>query len=152
MSAIAEGKAKRKRSSRTPAGVTGARLVMDELSRRGFDARMADGYANKYDVVIESHGSPPKLVHVRTVHASPWYVRSFHFVGASAKQVTVYVLLGLGKNRTSARFFVTKNSDVEVELRQPPDWLDFGFIDVEAVERYEDNWDLLKARETSTTH
>ena len=30
------------------------------------------------------------------------------------------------------------------ELRQPPDWRDFEFIDVEAVEQYEDNWDLLK--------
>ncbi len=33
---------------------------------------------------------------------------------------------------------------MEAELRQPPDWRKFGFIDVEAVERYEDNWDLLK--------
>jgi hypothetical protein len=49
------------------------------------------------------------------------------------------------KKQDSARFFVTKNSDMETELRQPPDWLDFGFIDLEAVERYEDNWDLLKA-------
>jgi len=150
MSAIAEGKAKRKRMSRIPVGLAGARLVMDELLRRGLDARLADSYTNKYDVLIEPYGSPPKPVHVRTVrvrtvHASPWYVRSSHFVGASAKQVTVYVLLGLEKTPDCARFFVAKNSDMETELRQPPDWLDFGFIDVEAVERYEDNWDLLKA-------
>jgi hypothetical protein len=145
MNAIAEGKAKRKRRSRIPASLAGARLVMDELLRRGLDARLADGYINKYDVLIEPYGSPPTLVHVRTVHASPWYVRSSHFVGASAKQVTVYVLLGLEKNPDCARFFVTKNSDMETELRRPPDWLDFGFVDVEGVERYEDNWNLLKA-------
>jgi hypothetical protein len=43
-----------------------------------------------------------------------------------------------------ARFFVTKNGDMVTELRQLPDWLDFGFINVEAVERYKDNWGLLK--------
>ena len=32
------------------------------------------------------------------------------------------------------------------EFRQPPDWRKFGFIDVEAVEQYENNWDLLKTR------
>jgi len=40
---------------------------------------------------------------------------------------------------------VTKNGDVKTELGQPEDWFDFGFIDVEAVERREDNCDLLKA-------
>ncbi len=30
------------------------------------------------------------------------------------------------------------------ELRQPPNWRDFGLIDVEVVEEYEDNWILLK--------
>jgi hypothetical protein len=43
------------------------------------------------------------------------------------------------KNPDCARFFVTKNGDMESELRQLPDWLHFGFIDVEAVERYKDN-------------
>jgi|HubBroStandDraft_6_1064221.scaffolds.fasta_scaffold2200408_2 hypothetical protein len=112
---------------------------MDELLRRGLDARLADGYTNKYDVLIEPDGPPPKPMHVRTVHASPWYVRSSHFVGDSAKQVTAYVLFGLEKNPDCARFFVTKNGDMESELRQLPDWLHFGFIDVEAVERYKDN-------------
>ena len=31
------------------------------------------------------------------------------------------------KNPDCARFFVTKNGDMETELRQLPDWLDFGF-------------------------
>ncbi len=46
-------------------------------------------------------------------------------------------------NPDCARFFVT-NSDLETELRQPPTWRDFGLIELEAVEQYEDNWDLLK--------
>ena len=67
----------------------------------------------------------------------PWYVRGSHFAGAGGNRVTVYVLLGIC-------FFVSKNSDLETALRQPPNWGHFGFIDVEAVEQYEDNWDLLK--------
>ncbi len=50
----------------------------------------------------------------------------------------------LTNNGIALRFFVTKNSDMETNFRQPPDWRKFGFIDVEAVEQYEDNWDLLK--------
>ena len=73
-----------------------------------------------------------------------WYVRSRHFVGAGANEVTVYVLIGLENNPNCARFFVTKNSDMKIVLRQPPDWRYFGFIDIEAVEQYEDKWDILK--------
>ena len=144
MSAVAEGGANRKRKSRIPAGPAGARLVKDELFRRGFDAQLANRYTRKYDVLVGRSGSPPKPVHVRTVHVGPWYVRGSQFAGAGANQVTVYVLLGLGNNPNCARFFVTKNSDVESELRQPPNWRKFGFIDVAAVEQYEDNWDLLR--------
>lgn len=122
----------------------GARLVRDELLRRGFDAQLADRYTKKYDLLVESGGSPPKPVHVRTVNVGPWYVRSSHFVGAAANQVTVFVLLGRDKNTNGARYFVTKNSDKESAIRQPSNWGDFGFIDVEAVEQYEDNWDILK--------
>ena len=144
MSAVVEGKAKKKRRSRIPADPTGARLVVDELSRRGFDARLADGYTKKYDVLVGPKGSPPKPVHMRTVHVGSWYVRSSHFAGAGANQVTVYVLLGLETNPDRARFFVTRNSDMESRFRQPPNWGDFGFIDVGTVEQYEDNRDLLK--------
>jgi hypothetical protein len=42
-----------------------------------------------------------------------------------------------------ARFFVVKNSDLAGQFRQPPTWKAFGFIDVESVEKYEDNWDIL---------
>ncbi len=144
MSATVEDKAKRKRRSRIPAGPAGARLVRDELLRRGFDAQLAARYTKKYDVLVGLYGSPPKPVHVRTVHVGPWYVRSSHFVGAFAHQVTIYVLIDVEKNPNCARFFVTKNSDMETEFRQPPNWRKFGLIDIAAVEQYEDNWDLLK--------
>ncbi len=29
-------------------------------------------------------------------------------------------------------------------FRQPQNWGEYGFIDVEALEEYEDNWDLLR--------
>ena len=143
MSAIAEDKGKKRRRSRLVAGQVGVRLVMDELLRRGFDARLADRYTKDYDVLLGLYGSAPKPVHVRTVHVGPWYVRSSLFAGAVADQVTVYVLLGLKNGPNSARFFVTRNSTVESGLRQPPNWRDFGLIDVEVVEQFEDNWDLL---------
>ena len=57
-------------------------------------------------------------------------------------QVTVYVLLG-AEARTTARFFVVKNSDLAAQFRQPPTWKVFGFIGVESVEKYEGNWDIL---------
>ncbi len=144
MSATPEVSAKKKRRSRIPAGPAGARLVMDELVKRGFDAQLADRATRKYDVLVGS-GSPPKPVHVRAVHVGPWYVRNSHFVGAGANQVTVYVLLGFEKKPNRARFFVTRNSDLEANLRQPPHWQEFGLIDIEAVREYEDNWDLLKS-------
>ena len=117
---------------------------MDELLRRGFDAQLADRSTRKYDVLV-GPGSPPKPIHVRAVHVGPWYVRNSHFVGAGANQVTVYVLLGFERNPDCARFFVTRNSDLEANLRQPPNWQEFGLIDIETVKQYEDNWVLLKS-------
>jgi hypothetical protein len=143
MSAIPEGKAKKKRRSRMPAGPVGTRLVIDELWKRGFDAQLPDRTTKKYDLFV-GRDSPPKPVHVRTVHVGPWYIRNSHFAGAAADQVTVYVLLGFEKDLSCARFFVTRNGDMETSFRQPQNWGEFGFINVEEVERYEDNWDLLK--------
>ncbi len=147
MHAISEDKAKRKRRSRLPAGRAAAQLVMDELLKRGFDAKLADRRTKKYDLLVGLSGSPPKPVHVRAVHAGPWYVRVSHFTGAVAHEVTVYVLFGLENNPNCARFFVTANRDMVRRFRQPPDWRKFGFVDVEAVEQYENNWDLLKTRQ-----
>jgi hypothetical protein len=44
----------------------------------------------------------------------------------------------------STRFFVAKNSDLMADFRQPPDWAEFGFIDIEALVKYENNWDILR--------
>jgi hypothetical protein len=60
-----------------------------------------------------------------------------------ADQVTVYVLLG-AETEMPVRFFVVKNSDLAAQFRQPPTWKAFGFIDVESVEKYEDNWGILR--------
>ena len=144
MSAIPESKVKKKRKSRMPAGPAGARLVMAELVRRGFNARLADRATKDYDILIDLHGSPPKPIHVRAVHVGPWYVRSSQFAGAAANQVTVYVLLGIDKKPNCARFFVTRNSDMVTRFRQRQSWVEFGLIDVESVEQYANNWDLLK--------
>ena len=84
----------------------------------------------------------PKPIRIKTVHSAPWYVRGDLFA-KRADQVTVYVLLGV-ETATPARFFVVKNSDLAAQFRQPPTWKAFGFIDVKSVEKYEDNWDLLK--------
>jgi hypothetical protein len=77
------------------------------------------------------------------MHLAPWYVRSAAFAGSLAGQVTVYVLLGFEKTRSSHRFFVAKNSDVTANLRHPSDWKNFGLIDLEAIEKYENNWNVL---------
>ena len=139
-----EGKTNTKRKSRVPEGRTGPRMVMDELLKRGFDAKLADRPTKKYDLLIGLSNSLPRPVHVRTVHVGPWYVSRSQFARIVENDVTVYVLLGIEKDPKRARFFVTRNSNLETDIRQPPNWRKFGFIDLEAVEQYEDNWDLLK--------
>jgi hypothetical protein len=119
MSAIPEGKVKKKRKSRIPAGRAGARRVMAELLRRGFNARLADRATKKYDLLLRLCGLPPKPVHVRTVHVGPWHVRSSHVVGAAADQVMVYVLLGFEKFPNSAHFFVTRPGSVSRRVGAP---------------------------------
>ena len=115
---------------------------MTELLRRGFEAEFAGASYEKHDMLVWVRGSRPKPIRITTVHSAPWYVR-WDLFAKRADQVTVYVLLG-AEAVTAARFFVVKNSDLATHLRQPPTWKAFGFIDVQSVEKYEDNWDLLK--------
>ena len=115
---------------------------MAELLRRGFDAELAGASYEKHDMLVWVRGSRPKPLQIKTVHSPPWYVRRASFAGRS-DQVTVYVLLGADA-ATPARFFVVKNSDVAAQFRQPPTWKTFGFMDAKAVERYEDNWEILR--------
>jgi hypothetical protein len=142
MSEAAEKKKRRKRKYHVPAEFAGIDLVMAELLRRGFDAELAGASYEKHDMLVWVRGSRPKPVQIKTVHSPPWYVRRASFAERS-DQVTVYVLLGADA-AMPARFFVVKNSDVAAQFRQPPTWKAFGFMDAKSVEKYEDNWDILK--------
>ena len=116
--------------------------MLAELLRRGFEAEFASASYEKHDMFVWVRDSPPKPIEIKTVHSTPWYVRRASFA-KRADQVTVYVLLSPEATRR-ARFFVVKNSDLAAQFRQPPTWKTFGFIDAESVEKYEDNWDILR--------
>jgi hypothetical protein len=142
MRATAGERKRRRRKPHVPAEDTGKHLVMTELLRRRFEAELAGASYEKHDMLVWVGGSQPKRIRIKTVHSAPWYVRCDLFA-RRADQVTVYVLLG-AQTETPARFFVVKNSDLAAQFRQPPTWKAFGFIDVKSVEKYEDNWDILK--------
>jgi hypothetical protein len=142
MSEAADGKNRRKRKHYVTAESTGKHLVLAELLRRGFEAEFASASYEKHDMFVWVRDSPPKPIEIKTVHSTPWYVRRASFA-KRADQVTVYVLLSPEATRR-ARFFVVKNSDLAAQFRQPPTWKTFGFIDAESVEKYEDNWDILR--------
>ena len=139
MSETPGGVYRRKRKSRVPAGED---RVIGELLRRGFEVQLSD--RKEHLLLVQAGDSAPKPVQVKTVHSTPWYVRRASFAGSAADQVTAYVLLELERGIRSPRFFVVKNSDLAAQFRQPPTWKVFGFIGVESVEKYEDNWDILK--------
>ena len=142
MRETADNKKRRRRRYPDTAEDKGKHLVRTELLRRGFEAEFAGASYEKHDMLVRVHGFRPKPIRIKTVHSPPWYVRGDLFA-KRADQVTVYVLLG-AEAITPARFFVVKNSDLAAQFRQPPTWKSFGFIDVKSVEKYEDNWDLLK--------
>lgn len=139
MSETAGGKSRKKRKSRVPAGED---LVMDELSRRGFEAQLSD--RKEHVLLVQAGDSAPKPVQVKTAHSTPWYVRRASFAGSAVDQVTVYVLLGLERGMRSTRFFVVRNSDLAAQFRQPPTSNPIAFIDAKSVEKYEDNWGILR--------
>jgi hypothetical protein len=139
MSETAGGKNRRKRKSRVPAGED---LVMGELLRRGFEAQLSD--RREHVLLVQAGHGVPKPIQVKTVHSTPWYVRRASFDGSAADKVTVYVLLGLERGMRSTRFFVARNSDLATQFRQPSTSNPIGFIDAKAVEKYEDNWEILR--------
>ena len=141
MRETADEKKRRRRRYAATAEDTGKHLVMTELLRRGFEVEFAGASYEKHDMLVRVRESRPKPIRVKTVHSAPWYVR-WDLFARRADQVTVYVLLAT-ETETSARFFVVKNSDLAGQFRQPPNWKAFGFIDVESVEKYENNWDVL---------
>jgi hypothetical protein len=141
MSETADEKNGRKRRRHVTAESTGKHLVMAELLRRGFEAKLAGSRYEKHDMLVWVSGSRPKSIQIKTVHSPPWYMRRASFAKRS-DQVTVYVLLG-AKGATPARFFVVKNGALASQFRQPPTWKVFGFIDANSVEKYENNWEIL---------
>ena len=142
MRETADEKKRRRRKYPATAEHTGKHLVMTELLRRGFEAELASASYEKHDMLVQVRGSRPQPIRIKTVHSAPWYVR-WDLFARRVDQVTVYVLLG-AETATPARFFVVKNGDLAAQFRQPPTWKAFGFIDVELVEKYEDNWNILK--------
>ncbi len=141
MRETADDENRRKRNYHVTAESIGRHLVMAELLGRGFEAELAGASYEKRDMLVWVRDLSPKRIQIKTVRSPPWYVRRASFA-KRADQVTVYVLLG-AEAATPARFFVVKNSDLVAQFRQPPTWKVFGFIDVELVEKYEDNWDIL---------
>ena len=150
MSEIADGKIKRKRKSRVSANSARENVVLGELLRRGFDAQLGP---REHQVLVRAGDSPPRTIQVKAAHSPPWYVRSASLLGKNADHVTVLVLLGVERNPKSARFFVAKNSDLMTRFRQTSNWKDirttpnrkvYGYLDSNSVEKYEDNWDILK--------
>jgi hypothetical protein len=124
--------------------------VFGELKERGFDAQLGP---REHEMLVRAGDSPPMRIRVKTTHSTPWYVRRRTFVGSLANEVTVFVLLGLEGNAKSARFFVAKNRDLEAHFRvasncegisKPPNIRSYGYIDYEFVEKYEDNWGILR--------
>jgi hypothetical protein len=124
---------------RTPVG---ERVAMDELSRRGFEARLSD--RKEHVLLVRAGDSAPKAVQVKTVRSTPWYARRVSLDGSLANEVTVYVLLGLERGGKSARFFVARNRDLAARFRRSPTSNPIVLIDAKSVEQYEDNWEILK--------
>jgi hypothetical protein len=144
MSETTNEKERRKRKSSVSTESAGEYLVMGELMGRGFDVEFAGPGSRGHDLIVRPGDSSSQRIQVRTVHSAPWYVRRSSFVGSRADQVTVYVLLGVERRGKSPRFFVVKNSELAAQFRQPPNWKAFGFIDAKMVEKYENNWDILR--------
>jgi len=150
MGELANGVKSATRKSRVPARFSGKHLVFDELKKRGFDAQLGP---REHEMLVRAADSPPTPIRVKTAHVTPWYVRRANFVGRLANQVTVFVLIGLEGNSRSARFFVVKNEDLLAQFRATANWEStrkssnrkaYGYIDSRSVEKYEDNWMILR--------
>jgi hypothetical protein len=146
----ATGTSKIRRKSRPPTSFAGKHLVFGELRERGFDAQLGP---REHEMLVRAGDSPPMRIQVKTAHSTPWYVRHTSFVGSLANEVTVFVLLGLEGNAKSARFFVAKNRDLAAHFRvasncegigEPPNIRSYGYIDYKFVEKYENNWGILR--------
>ena len=134
-----------KRRSGIPTGNAGEYFVMGELLRRGYDAQLADRNTKGYDVLI---GRPDdknlRKIQVKSVRSPPWYVKTASFKGKMRGEITIYVWIGREDARKPVRYFITKNRDVSAKVHKPRKWKYNAFMSRRAVEKYENNWDLLK--------
>jgi hypothetical protein len=139
---------KKKRRSGIPTGNAGEYFVMGELLRRGYDAQLADRNTKGYDLLVGKANTTDDMrkVQVKSVRSPPWYVNPRYFEGPDAKQVTVYVLVGLETARHPVRYFIAKNRDVAKYLHTPPNWKDTAFLRMPALADYEvkeTGWDAI---------
>ena len=141
MRETADDKKRRRRRYPDTAEDTGKHLVMTELLRRGFEAEFAGASYEKHDMVVRVHGSTETYSHQDRAFGAMVRARGCVCQACGSGDG---VRPSRGRNWNPARFFMVKNSDLAAEFRQPPTWKAFGFIDVKSVEKYEDNWDILK--------
>jgi hypothetical protein len=136
----------KKRKSGIPTGNAGEYFVMGELLRRGFDAQLADRNTKDYDVVV-GRSEDPNLhkVQVKTVRTPPWYVRLDAFA-APRDRITIYVLLGRENRNEAVRYFIVKNEAVAKYVHRPSNWKDNGFMPLNALKQYENQWDTVDPR------
>lgn len=151
MSEIASRTVRTRRKSRVPFGFTGESLVLGELKKRGFDARLDP---RGRGMLVRERDTPPMRIHVKTARVTAWYVRRKCFVGPLAHQVTVFVLLGPASDPSAARFFVVKNRDLMLNVDRWRQWDDkhkssisvaYAYVDYPSVKLWEDKWDILKS-------
>jgi hypothetical protein len=120
----------------------GESLVMTELLKRGFGAQLTG--PRERILLIQTGNGEPTPVRVKTTRGTPWYLRRSRLVRNRAAEVTIFVLLG----ERSARFFVTKRSDIAALLRGSSTEQAFVSIDAKSLKKYEDKWSVLKAAPT----
>jgi hypothetical protein len=132
---------RRKRKRRASTGRAGVILVADELRARGFDVLPPDRHKG-CDMLVRTSGCPqPTPVRVRTVYFPPWYVHVDKFVADLSDAVTACILLGSDAHHV--RFFLARNRDLATHIRRRPGWKDYGCIDLEEIQAYENNWSML---------
>jgi hypothetical protein len=137
---------RKKRKSGIPTGNAGEYFVMGELLRRGYDAQLADRNTQGYDVLVgRSEDVKLRKVQIKSVRSAPWYVSNKSFEPKMLKEITIYVLIGAEDARKPVRYFMVENRALAAKRHKPNDnWTDNAFMPLSAVEKYEDNWDVLK--------
>jgi hypothetical protein len=140
----------KRRRSGIPTGNAGEYFVMGELLRQGFDAQLADRNTKGYDLLVGREDEPElRKIQVKTVRSQPWYINVRDFTGDFLDRVTIYVLLGPPRGRKPVRFFIARNRDLVSHIHRPAGWKEHGFMNIKALEKYEDQWQLL--RETNSS-